>query len=1010
MGKVFNVKKRKSHYKNNKHNKYVKYKPLALAIAVAFAGTLPNVAKAATYTVNSIADSGLGSLREAVASANATANTPDSIVFGSNISPGTQINLITEISITDTLTITGPTVGDANSIILDGINNSRHFEANFATTSGKTITLENMTLRNGAVTNAANLEGGGSIFVQNADLTINHGKIINNTVSGTYGSGGGIYAKSAHVNLNQTTVSGNSTTVTGSAQGYGGGIAVSQGSITINQSTIADNSSVFLGGGISGVAADSNITQSTISGNIAIGGGGAIFNSYGSVDLFQSTITNNSSTSGAGGLSVALSQAAYDVTLSNTILSGNTTTGSGSEGNFHNRFAGGNGVLNVDYSLFGDPVTEITGTYNNNNIVFSDNPDIGPLLDNGGPTFTHLPNVGGNAVDAGNNSAISGIIDQRGTSFNRIINNTTDIGAVELQTTTPSVVSNNNDSGAGSLRQAVLYANYSSTTESITFDNGLANQTIYLQSEIEITEPLTISGPTPNDADSLILDGGENNRHIYANGSDLTLENITLQNGLYDGTTTYGLGDGGGAVFVKNADLNINHGKINNNSSKGQDIPGGGIYVLNGNVSLHHAIISSNSTTDDNSSGGGLFVKNGNVSLHHSIISSNSTYGGFSPGGGLSVKSGNLSLIKSTISANETKEYNAEGGGFYLFNGNISLNQSTVSANSTKGFFSYGGGFSVRYGNITLDQTTVSANSTGGYYSDGGAFFVRNGNINLNQSTVTNNTTGTETAGIYLRLYSPVGSLTYTANLNNSILSNNTRNQEASNLEIVTITAGLDASINLNINLENNLLGTDVIPVINDETNSTLVTNTANITNDNPGLGPLQNNGGSTLTHLPNEDSPVLNKGSNTIANEAGFINDQRGVGFNRIQDGLVDIGAVELPTFSYDIDGNGQVAALSDGLLVLRYLFGFREGALIAGAIGNSASRTTATEIEAYIQQGVTNGDLDIDGNNEVTALTDGLLLLRYQFGFRGDSLIQGAIGNNAVRDTAETIESFLN
>ena len=56
-------------------------------------------------------------------------------------------------------------------------------------------------------------------------------------------------------------------------------------------------------------------------------------------------------------------------------------------------------------------------------------------------------------LDLGYNGGVP-TIDQRGAGFSRIINTTVDIGAVELQTTTPSVVSNTNDSGAGSLRQA----------------------------------------------------------------------------------------------------------------------------------------------------------------------------------------------------------------------------------------------------------------------------------------------------------------------------------------------------------------------------------------------------------------------------------------------------------------------------------------------------------------------------------------------------------------------------
>ena len=50
------------------------------------------------------------------------------------------------------------------------------------------------------------------------------------------------------------------------------------------------------------------------------------------------------------------------------------------------------------------------------------------------------------------------------------------------------------------------------------------------------------------------------------------------------------------------------------------------------------------------------------------------------------------------------------------------------------------------------------------------------------------------------------------------------------------------------------------------------------------------------------------------------------------------------------DIDGNGQVDALTDGLLISRYLLGISGPALIAGAIGAGATRLTFTQIENYL------------------------------------------------------------
>ena len=51
------------------------------------------------------------------------------------------------------------------------------------------------------------------------------------------------------------------------------------------------------------------------------------------------------------------------------------------------------------------------------------------------------------------------------------------------------------------------------------------------------------------------------------------------------------------------------------------------------------------------------------------------------------------------------------------------------------------------------------------------------------------------------------------------------------------------------------------------------------------------------------------------------------------------------------DIDANGQVDALTDGLVILRYMFGYSGDALLNGAIGEGATRTTAAEIEDYLE-----------------------------------------------------------
>ena len=110
---------------------------------------------------------------------------------------------------------------------------------------------------------------------------------------------------------------------------------------------------------------------------------------------------------------------------------------------------------------------------------------------------------------------------------------------------------------------------------------------------------------------------------------------------------------------------------------------------------------------------------------------------------------------------------------------------------------------------------------------------------------------------------------------------------------------------------------------------------------------------------------------------------------------------------FSFDVDENLEAQPLTDGLLVIRHLFGFSGDSLTSGAVAGEANRDSSEAITGYLIDAVS--ELDIDGDGESKPLTDGLLLIRYLFGFSGDSLISGAIGSGAERDTAEEVEAYI-
>ena len=112
--------------------------------------------------------------------------------------------------------------------------------------------------------------------------------------------------------------------------------------------------------------------------------------------------------------------------------------------------------------------------------------------------------------------------------------------------------------------------------------------------------------------------------------------------------------------------------------------------------------------------------------------------------------------------------------------------------------------------------------------------------------------------------------------------------------------------------------------------------------------------------------------------------------------------------SFDLDIDDDGKTDALTDGLLALRYMFGLSDAPLITGVIGQDASRATSLEIESYLNEN--RSSLDIDGNGDISALTDGLLILRNLFGLEGGTLISDVMGDQSTRSSANAIIDYIN
>jgi len=176
-----------------------------------------------------------------------------------------------------------------------------------------------------------------------------------------------------------------------------------------------------------------------------------------------------------------------------------------------------------------------------------------------------------------------------------------------------------------------------------------------------------------------------------------------------------------------------------------------------------------------------------------------------------------------------------------------------------------------------------------------------------------------------------------------------------------------------------------------------------------PLLGSLQYNGGTTPTMALLVDSPAIEQG-----HSSGSTTDQRGVvrpldnpAIANVAGGDgADIGAFEYVAAAMDIDGNGGYAALTDGLLIVRYLLELTGTSLTSDAIGVGATRS-AGDIEQRLD-GIKPA-LDVDGNGTTDALTDGVMLTRYLSGLRGSSLTGGLIGPGASRTTPAQIEAYI-
>lgn len=379
---------------------------------------------AAAFTVTTNADSGAGSLRQAITDANAAAGA-DEITFDGVA--GTIALASALPTVTESLTITGP---GADVLTIDGGQHETILMLN-GTAANQTYVVSGLTLTNGRGS-----DGGGAIYATFGESLTVSGCVITGNFGDGKGHGGGLASEAGILVIEDSAITDNESVSTG------GGLEVygaSPSHVTIRNSTISGNRCVIADEGFGGgISCDNDCTMtlvnSTVSGNGATVAGGGIFNT-GAMTLRNVTVTDNTADSdgipntfdgiddGGGVLN------AGTLTMKNTIMAGNHDNGGEAPD-----CAGT--LTSEDFNLVGDDAgCTIAGTTANN---ASGAALLAGLANNGGPTPTHALLPGSPALDAGdpngcvdeNDAPLTA--DQRG--FERPVGSACDIGAFEAGT------------------------------------------------------------------------------------------------------------------------------------------------------------------------------------------------------------------------------------------------------------------------------------------------------------------------------------------------------------------------------------------------------------------------------------------------------------------------------------------------------------------------------------------------------------------------------------------------
>ncbi len=425
------------------------------------------------------------------------------------------------------------------------------------------------------------------------------------------------------------------------------------------------------------------------------------------------------------------------------------------------------------------------------------------------------------------------------------------------------VVSNCDDSGTGSLRDAVNNA-----VDGDTIDlTQLSCSVISLSTGAILigASGLTLQGP--GSGHLLIQGSGGSGAGILYDlgGGTLTLDGLDIAFGdKYRSDNPAH----GGCVYTS-GNLNVSDAHIYACTVHANTYPasGGAIYAY-GFVAMSHVTIDlCGLTTTGPAKGGGVFAGSDVIMRYSSVSGCRNATNDHGYGGGV-FAGRDLTVKYSTISDNENDEANLGLGGGAYSRGNVGIYWSTISGNSAE----VGGG--VYMGRNSYSPTAnISESTISGNYAQSAGGMRASLPLKLYNSTIAfNNVPRAYTIPIG---YAPSAGLSLRGSpvtITSSIIANNVAYGQNNEEEDV------GGDVPITIAGSNNLIMSSEQPTPGDT-----------ITTD-PMLAPLAANGGLTLTHALMTGSPAINHGI-----PGTFDYDQRGPGFPRVQNGVADIGAFEL-------------------------------------------------------------------------------------------------------------------